>query len=93
MREKEQGYIMLYEMLFGKGSIQGGGALKVLLSGYGLRHCRRIVDSDQGFRRRFKIRLLCEPQNAFFVGNSCVCVCVCFNSSTNVEYMRSFSFP
>lgn len=29
MREKEQGYIMLYEMLLGKGSIQGGGKLKV----------------------------------------------------------------
>ena len=29
MREKAQGYIMLYEMLLGKGSIQGGGKLKV----------------------------------------------------------------
>lgn len=29
MREKEQGYIMLYDMLLGKGSIQGGGKLKV----------------------------------------------------------------
>ena len=30
MREKAQGYIMLYEMLLGKGSIQGGGKLKVV---------------------------------------------------------------
>lgn len=29
MREKPQGYVMLYEMLLGKGSIQGGGKLKV----------------------------------------------------------------
>lgn len=29
MREKGQGYVMLYEMLLGKGSIQGGGKLKV----------------------------------------------------------------
>ncbi|CAN0067351.1 unnamed protein product [Ectocarpus sp. 13 AM-2016] len=28
MREKEQGYVMLYEMLLGKGYIQGGGKLK-----------------------------------------------------------------
>lgn len=29
MREKGQGYVMLYDMLLGKGSIQGGGKLKV----------------------------------------------------------------
>lgn len=29
MRETAQGYVMLYEMLLGKGSIQGGGKLKV----------------------------------------------------------------
>lgn len=29
MREKAQGYVMLYEMLLGKGAIQGGGKLKV----------------------------------------------------------------
>lgn len=29
MREKAQGYVMLYEILLGKGSIQGGGKLKV----------------------------------------------------------------
>ena len=29
MREKAQGYVMLYEMLLGKGTIQGGGKLKV----------------------------------------------------------------
>ncbi|CBN78702.1 conserved unknown protein [Ectocarpus siliculosus] len=34
MREKEQGYIMLYEMLLGKGSIQGGGKLKRHLMQY-----------------------------------------------------------
>eukprot|EP00752_Nemacystus_decipiens_P002477 g2330.t1 len=34
MREKAQGYIMLYEMLLGKGSIQGGGKLKRHLMQY-----------------------------------------------------------
>lgn len=29
MREKAQGYVMVYDMLLGKGSIQGGGKLKV----------------------------------------------------------------
>ncbi|CAN0239628.1 unnamed protein product, partial [Discosporangium mesarthrocarpum] len=28
MRDKSQGYVMLYEVLLGKGSIQGGGKLK-----------------------------------------------------------------
>ncbi|CAN0502775.1 unnamed protein product [Ectocarpus sp. 12 AP-2014] len=34
MRDKEQGYVMLYEMLLGKGSIQGGGKLKRHLMQY-----------------------------------------------------------
>lgn len=29
VREKAQGYVMLYDMLLGKGTVQGGGKLKV----------------------------------------------------------------
>lgn len=41
VRDKAQGYVMLYEMLLGKGSIQGGGKLKVRCRRGGLhRRCR-----------------------------------------------------
>eukprot|EP00903_Cladosiphon_okamuranus_P019714 g18116.t1 len=45
MREKAQGYIMLYEMLLGKGSIQGGGKLKRHLMQYKVRLEECLVEA------------------------------------------------